>query len=34
VRENTPGLGNLVRDFNFQQKPRKAMLLPVNGVHS
>ena len=34
VRENTPGLGNLVRDFNFQQKPRRAMLLPVNGTHS
>jgi phospholipase C len=27
VRENAPGLGNLVRDFNFGQQPRKALLL-------
>ena len=31
VRETVPGLGNLVRDFNFKQKPRAPMLLPVNG---
>ena len=29
VRENAPILGNLVRDFNFRQKPRPPMLLPV-----
>ncbi|MGZ4481297.1 MAG: alkaline phosphatase family protein [Gaiellales bacterium] len=31
VRETVPGLGNLVRDFNFNQQPRAPMLLPVNG---
>jgi phospholipase C len=28
VRENARILGNLVSDFNFDQKPRKPMLLP------
>jgi phospholipase C len=28
VRENAHGLGNLVKDFNFNQKPRPAMFLP------
>jgi phospholipase C len=28
VRENAPILGNLVRDFDFRQKPRPPMLLP------
>ncbi len=28
VRENAKILGNLVRDFDFSQKPRKPMLLP------
>jgi hypothetical protein len=28
VRENAPMLGNLVRDFNFGQKPRPPVLLP------
>ena len=27
VRENVPGLGNLVQDFNFSQKPRPALIL-------
>jgi phospholipase C len=27
VRENTPLLGTLVRDFNFKQKPRRPLLL-------
>jgi len=27
VRENSPLLGNLVRDFDFRQQPRAAMLL-------
>jgi phospholipase C len=27
VRENSPLLGNLVRDFDFRQQPRPAMLL-------
>jgi phospholipase C len=30
VRENVPGLGNLVNDFNFKQAPRPPMLLPVH----
>lgn len=30
VRENASILGNLVNDFNFNQAPRPAMLLPVN----
>jgi phospholipase C len=28
VRENAPLLGNLVKDFNFRQKPRAELLLP------
>ncbi|MGN6431753.1 MAG: alkaline phosphatase family protein [Gaiellaceae bacterium] len=28
VRENAPILGNLIRDFDFRQKPRPPMLLP------
>ena len=30
VRETVPGLGNLVRDFNFTQRPRAPVLLPTN----
>jgi phospholipase C len=30
VRENAPGLGNLVRDFNFKQRPRPPVLLPTH----
>ena len=30
VRENAKILGNLVSDFNFNQKPRRALLLPVH----
>ncbi len=30
VRENAPGLGNLVADFDFSQQPRPPMLLPVH----
>jgi phospholipase C len=30
VRENSPILGDLVRDFNFRQKPRRPLLLPTN----
>jgi phospholipase C len=30
VREEAPGLGNLVNDFNFNQSPRPPQLLPVN----
>jgi phospholipase C len=30
VRENAPRLSNLIRDFNFNQKPRKPMILPVH----
>ena len=29
VRENVPQLGNLTKDFNFSQRPRKPFLLPV-----
>jgi phospholipase C len=29
VRENVPGLGDLRRDFNFSQRPRRPLLLPV-----
>jgi phospholipase C len=29
VRENAPILGNLVKDFNFAQRPRRPMPLPV-----
>ncbi|HEX4186607.1 MAG TPA: alkaline phosphatase family protein [Solirubrobacteraceae bacterium] len=28
VREEVPGLGNIANDFNFQQTPRPAVLLP------
>ncbi|MDX6510045.1 MAG: hypothetical protein QOG81_1797, partial [Gaiellaceae bacterium] len=28
VRERAPQLGNLVRDFNFSQQPRRPLLLP------
>jgi phospholipase C len=30
VRESVPGLGDLVRDFNFKQKPRRPLLLPLS----
>ncbi|MBV8941871.1 MAG: hypothetical protein JO342_12045 [Solirubrobacterales bacterium] len=30
VRESTPILGSLVKDFNFHQKPRKPVILPVH----
>ena len=30
VRENASILGNLVKDFNFNQPPRKPLLLPTN----
>ncbi len=29
VRENEPILGNLVKDFNFKQRPRRPLLLPT-----
>jgi phospholipase C len=29
VRENNPILGNLAKDFHFQQKPRPPFILPV-----
>ena len=29
VRERQPILGNLALDFNFNQRPRPAMILPV-----
>jgi phospholipase C len=29
VREANPLLGNLVRDFNFNQRPRPPLILPV-----
>ena len=29
VREEAPGLGDLVNDFNFDQSPRPPVLLPV-----
>jgi phospholipase C len=29
VRENARILGNLVRDFNFRQKPRRPVLMPI-----
>jgi phospholipase C len=31
VRENAPGLGNLIKDFNFKQRPRRPLLLPTSG---
>ena len=30
VRENSPILGNLVKDFDFDQKPRPPLLLPLH----
>ena len=30
VRENLPTLGNLVKDFNFNQKPRAPLILPLD----
>ena len=30
VRENQPILGNLLKDFNFSQRPRPPFLLPTN----
>ena len=30
VRENAPGLGNLVADFNFAQAPRPPLILPIH----
>jgi phospholipase C len=30
VRESEPGLGNLLRDFNFAQKPVAPLILPTN----
>ena len=30
VRENEPILGNLVEDFDFRQKPRPPLLLPLH----
>jgi phospholipase C len=30
VRENAPGLGNLTKDFNFQQAPRQPVVLAVH----
>ncbi|MGN6170837.1 MAG: alkaline phosphatase family protein [Solirubrobacteraceae bacterium] len=30
VRENAPQLGNLIKDFNFKQAPRKPLILPVH----
>jgi len=30
VRETNPALGNLTKDFNFDQRPRPPLLLPVN----
>ncbi len=30
VRESAPGLGDLRRDFNFNQKPRRPLILPLH----
>jgi phospholipase C len=30
VRENSPVLGNLVKDFDFRQKPRRPLILPLH----
>jgi phospholipase C len=30
VRENEPGLGNLANDFDFDQKPRPQLILPLH----
>ncbi|HEX8917014.1 MAG TPA: alkaline phosphatase family protein [Chloroflexota bacterium] len=32
VRENVRALGNLLKDFNFNQKPRPAMMLSANPI--
>jgi hypothetical protein len=29
VREDAPQLGNLVKDFDFSQKPRPPLILPL-----
>jgi phospholipase C len=34
VRENEPILGNLANDFNFNQKPRPTLILPLHPPHS
>ena len=34
VRENAKILGNLVKDFNFTQKPRRPLILPVHPPYS
>jgi phospholipase C len=34
VRENQPILGNLANDFNFHQKPRPALILPLHPPYS
>ena len=31
VRENEPALGNLIRDFDFNQKPRRPLILNPHG---
>ena len=33
VRENVPELGDLRHDFNFAQRPRRPLLLPVSVAH-
>jgi phospholipase C len=30
VRDDVPILGNLIADFDFHQRPRKPILLPLN----
>jgi phospholipase C len=30
VRENEPSLGNLANDFDFDQKPRPQLILPLH----
>ena len=30
VAEDQPGLGDLVKDFNFDQKPRPPLILPLD----
>jgi len=30
VREDAPALGNLIKDFNFNQPARAPLLLPTN----
>ena len=32
VRENASKLGNLIHDFDFKQKPRQPVILPVHPV--